>query len=487
MHIPDHLLDGVRSGNVVLVLGAGASLGAATPQGRTAPTAVELATLLSNKFLGGAHTDDPLQIVAELAISESDLSTVQEYIRSLFADLQPASFHELLPTFRWAGLATTNYDIVIERAYDRCKNRAQEPVPFIRNGDRVNERLRSHRSLMLLKLHGCITRTTDTTVPLILSVDQYLTHRAGRDRVFGHLKELSYEHPIVFVGHSLRDPDIRQLLLELGNSDQRPRYYTVTPTATEPEKRLWDSKRISTLEGTFEEFLNALNDQISSPLRGVVPVPIVEDLPISERFIVRDPGLSSECLAFLEHDVDYVRNGMPIAELTPRLFYRGFSPRWSAIDQNLDVRRDIEDKILVEAILDDSSGRNCRLHTIRAHAGSGKSVLLQRIAWEAARTYGKLCLYLQPDGQLPFDAIRELSRVVDERIYLFVDDIDEHVPEILDVIGMAQRSSVSLSIIGAARINEWNMSCEDLEPQVVDDFELRYLSPKEIDGLPCIT
>ena len=483
MHIPDHLLNSVRSGDVVLVLGAGASIGAASPNGGSAPTATELATLLSNKFLGGAHSDDPLPIVAELAISESDLTTVQEYIRTLFADLQPAPFHELLPTFKWAGLATTNYDLVIERAYDRCKQRAQEPVPFIKNGDRVNEKLRSHRSLMLLKLHGCITRTTDTTVPLILSVDQYLTHRAGRDRVFGHLKELSYEHPIVFVGHSLRDSDIRQLLLELGDSDQRPRYYTVTPTATAPEKRLWDSKRISTLEGTFEDFLTSLDDQISTPFRGIVPVPIAEDLPISERFIVRDPGLSSECLAFLQNDVDYVRNGMPIAELNPKLFYRGYSPRWSAIDQNLDVRRDLEDRILVEAVLDETGGKGCRLHTIRAHAGSGKSVLLQRVAWEAAKTFGKLCLYLQPDGQLSVDAIRELSKVIDEPIFLFVDDINEQVPQVLDLIEMAQRSSVSLTIIGAARINEWNMSCEDLEPYVMDDFELLYLSAKEINSL----
>ena len=232
---PHHLLDSVKSGNVVLVLGAGASIGAATPTGQTVPTGRKLASLLSTKFLGRAHADDPLPVVAELAISESDLFTVQEYIRTLFTDIQPAPFHELLPTFKWAGLETTNYDLVIERAYNRCLNPSQEPIPFIRNGDRVNAKLSSPRSLMLLKLHGCITRTDDASLPLILSTDQYLTHRADRDRIFDHLKNLSYEHPLVFVGHSLRDPDIRQLLLELGNSDQRPRYYAVTPTATEPE------------------------------------------------------------------------------------------------------------------------------------------------------------------------------------------------------------------------------------------------------------
>ena len=170
---------------------------------------------------------------------------------------------------------------------------------------------------------------------------------------------------------------------------------------------------------------------------------------------------------------------MPIAELSPRLFYRGFSPRWSAIDQNLDVRRDIEDKILVEAILDEDGGKDCRLHTIRAHAGSGKSVLLQRIAWEAATTLGKLCLYLQTDGQLSLDAIRELSRVIDERIFLFIDDIKRACisGSRLDRNGAA--IFVSLTMIGAARINEWNMSCEDLEPYVMDDFELHYLSARK--------
>ena len=98
-------------------------------------------------------------------------------------------------------------------------------------------------------------------------------------------------------------------------------------------------------------------------------------------------------------------------------------------------------------------------------------------------TLDKLCLYLQPDGHLSLDAIRELSKVIDERIYLYIDDVDEHVSEILDTIGLAQRSSIRLTIIAAARINEWNMSCEDLAPYVTDDFELQYLSPKEIDSL----
>ena len=483
MNVPSSLLDNVRDGKVVLVLGAGASVGATNSAGEVPPTGAELGKLLSTRFLGGELDGSPLQIVAELAISESDLLTVQEYIRTIFQDFQPAAFHKMLPTFKWAGLATTNYDLVIERAYEQCRNRAQELVPLIKNGDRVEEKLSSPRSMMLLKLHGCITRTADSSVPLILSVDQYLTHRTGRDRVFDHLRSFSYEHTLVFVGHSLQDPDIRELLLEFGGSDQRPRYYTVTPDLSGPEQRLWESKRITPLLGTFEEFLGTLDSQLSSAFRGVVATPVVDDLPIAERFVVRNPGLSSKCLEFLENDVDFVHSGMPIEDIAPKLFYRGFNPRWAAVERNLDVRRDLEDRVLLNAVLGSEVDYGCHLYIIKGHAGSGKSVFLQRVAWEAALQHQRLCLYLRPHGQPSFDPIRELSKVIDERIYLFVDDIDEHVNQAQSVIDQARKASVKLTIIGATRTNEWNMSCEELEPFVREHFEIRYLSLEEIDEL----
>ena len=484
MEIPHNLLRSIELGQAVLVLGAGASMGALSPSGKPAPTSLELARAIAKRFLGDQFSDRPLSSVAELAISESDLFTVQEFIRSLFQDLEPASFHKLLPTFKWAGLATTNFDLIVQRAYQGSQQPAQQLVPFIKNGDRIEEKLKSPRSLMFLKLHGCITRTSDPLIPLILTVDQYVTHRSGRDRVFDHLKTLSFGHPLIFVGHSLEDPDIRQFLLELGSHGERPRYFTVTPTITGPEKRLLEGKRISPLEGTFQEFLSTIDGELSSVFRGVTAASVVPELPIAERFIVRNPGLSQSSFEFLENDVEYVRNGMAIDSLAdPRLFYRGFSPTWSAVDANLDVRRDVENTIVADAILEEASDVRPRFYAIKGHAGSGKSVLLQRVAWEAAITYGKLCLYLRPHGAISFESLAELAKIVDERIYLFVDDAADHVPQTLLLLEKAARSSIPLTVFVAERINQWNMACPDLAPYLEDEFEVRYLSAKEIDGL----
>jgi hypothetical protein len=86
MDIPDHLVSQVRDGNAIIFLGAGASRGAQTETGTTCPTTQVLTTQLSAKFLRGKFDSYPLNQVAEYAISESDLVTVQTFIRSLFAD-----------------------------------------------------------------------------------------------------------------------------------------------------------------------------------------------------------------------------------------------------------------------------------------------------------------------------------------------------------------------------------------------------------------
>ena len=174
---------------------------------------------------------------------------------------------------------------------------------------------------------------------------------------------------------------------------------------------------------------------------------------------------------------------MPIEDVPPHMFYRGSNPRWSAIERQLDVRRDVQDMILSDAILGDQTEKGGKLYILKGHAGSGKSVLLQRTAWEASLEFDRLCLYLEPNGELSFESIHELSRVVDERIYLFVDDIGDHVSQVLDLINRCRRHDVPVTVFGAERINEWNMSCNDLEPYVTNDFLVGYLSENEIDRL----
>lgn len=107
----------IREGKAILFLGNGATLGAVTSDGHSAPTSEQLRNLLSDTFLGGEKKESALAVVSDYANSMSSLQSVQAVIREQFVDLQPALFHSIIPRFRWRAIFTTNFDLVIERAY----------------------------------------------------------------------------------------------------------------------------------------------------------------------------------------------------------------------------------------------------------------------------------------------------------------------------------------------------------------------------------
>jgi hypothetical protein len=488
MELPDYLITQIREGKAVLVLGAGASRDARDSKNRKCPTTPELTEKLANRFLNGKYKNAPLNQVAEYAISESDLATTQEYVRTQFLDLLPTVGHQRIPNFVWHGIATTNYDVILERAYEETDKAMQSLRPLIESSDRVEDNLRDPRNVLYLKLHGCITRINNPDCPLILTTEQYIEHRRGRARLFNTFTEWGYEHPIIFIGQSLQDSDLRTIINELTNEvgDRRPRYYLVAPDADEVRSRFWETKKITTLKATFAEFMSAIDSAIPIGFRvlGTLKEATEKLHEIELRFRTH-ASLSKSALQFLQNDVDYINAVNTTEQVDPKDFYRGYSEGFGPIEQQLDVRRELTDAILSDYFLGD--GQEPEDHTqvllIRAHAGAGKSVLLKRIAWDAAKNFDRLVLYLRPHGIISVAAIQELISSSKARIYLFVDSAADRVREVHSLVKNIGKEGNFLTVVLAERFNEWNMNAQQLQPFVTDEYEMRYLSMPEIDQL----
>jgi hypothetical protein len=358
VEIPAILKSNIQSGSVVLLLGAGASIEARDARGKKAPSSQELGALIADRFLGPGFAQYSLSQIAELAINEGDFTTVQEFIREMFEPFEPTQAHELLCTFKWHGLATTNFDRLVEKAYAKHADRVQNVVAFIDNADRVNDKMRDLNAIQLLKLHGCITRTANPDAPLTLTPDQYVQHRHGRQRVFSIFKEWCYEHIVVFVGSSGKDSDLRQILLELDQEvSSRPKYFMVAPDMPEQVERLWIRKRVDVIRATFQEFMTAADAALTSPFRAVTVAPAPGDFLISERFVRANISLSEPTKRALSLDVEYVKGVKIEGEVAAREFYRGADLGWAPIVFNLDVRRGLVDSILVDHFIDKSRAK----------------------------------------------------------------------------------------------------------------------------------
>ncbi len=487
MEIPKILVAHIRDGQVVLFLGSGASIGAMHPKKIEPPKGSKLASMLAEKFLSNEFSKRPLEQVAELAISETGLFEVQSFIKEIFQDFKPADFHKTIPTFRWAAIATTNYDLIIEKAYDEAKEKIQDLIVFKKNGERVEEKLRSVDNVVYLKLHGCITDIADDATPLILTPEQYITHKKGRSRLFERLQSLAYEFPILFVGQSLADSDIRAMLYELSQlGDAKPRSYILTPQMTSTEKRFWETKKFTCLEATFEDFVEELERQIPSQFRVLVKLKVDTEHPIFNKFAVSaDIRPSESLITLLSRDLEYIHKSYKATDIDPKAFYKGYFRDLSPIIHNLDVRRTITDDILSGIFLesDASKREHVEFIVIKGHAGSGKSVLLRRLAWEASVDYDKLCLFVRSNSHIGYEPLFELYRLTKERLFLFIDPVTEYKDLIELLFENARKDKLPLTIISAERYNEWNTECEELEPYLTDNYELKYLKSKEIESL----
>jgi len=485
MELPKPLIDNLREGNVILFLGAGASIGATHPQNKPVPTGKQLAKTLADKFLGAGYSDVSLLKAAELSIAQTNLITVQEFIASIFRDFTPASFHRLISSFMWKAIITTNYDLIIESVYEQ-DSRLQNIAKFLKNTDRVEEKLKVPNTIQYMKLHGCITVTGDLQIPLILTTEQYLTHRKNRNFLFERFTQLAFQYPVVYIGSNLDDTDIRAILQELReNSEVIPRSYIVLPHLRPAEKTFWEQYPfLSCIDMTFEDFIGNIDSAIPKTFRGIVQLKGTYEHPICERFAVTETTIKDNLQLLVSRDAEYINKNYQPTTITPQEFYKGYFKDFSPIIYNFDIRRTITDNLLSEIFLaDETTEKQQFLYLIKGHAGSGKTVFMQRLAWDAATVFGRLCLWLKTDLIPDYDALVDLYRLCNERIYVIADPAHKYIDTIELWLTKARADKLPLTIIAAERNHEWNVACNSVYQFVTEVYELKYLNESEIESL----
>ena len=385
LDIPAVLVEAVRQQRAVLFFGSGANFGASHPRNDKIALGDALRDRICDKFFAGAMKGKLLTAVSAMAANDAGLVDFQRFIHDQFEAFGPATYHALLPKFHWRAIATTNYDMIIEHAYNAKVKPLQNLVPTVKDVDQLDHRLHlTTNPLPYFKLHGSIDHYTDTAIPLILSNEQYAGYEDNRKRLWGRVRDLAFEYPVVFVGYSISDPHVQRILFDLTAKTGRPMFYSVSPDLEDPEVRYWASHRVTCLKGTFEEFLSGLDAAIPALARALPAGLGGGSQSIRSHYRIASATESTNLIAYLEKDASHVFSAMTAKPQDPREFYRGNDEGWGCIQQNLDAKRTVSDSVLVDAVLSTEDPlRHTELFMLKGPAGNGKSVVLKRIAWEA--------------------------------------------------------------------------------------------------------
>ncbi|MFP2898161.1 SIR2 family NAD-dependent protein deacylase [Corallococcus sp. 4LFB] len=120
-------------------------------------------------------------------------------------DLLPGLPHQVLSTIEWESILTTNYDTLIERAYESSGDRGQVHMVY-RDQDLSRPRLPG-AACELVHLHGIL----NDAASLVLTSEDYRRYVETHPGMVTRVRQLFTQHPVLVVGFSLDDPNFYAL------------------------------------------------------------------------------------------------------------------------------------------------------------------------------------------------------------------------------------------------------------------------------------
>jgi SIR2-like domain len=185
----------------VLLFGAGSSIPS------KAPTSQALIEHFATRF-GLPATGFSLPEIASLAERNAGGKTLISALRDQFKTLHPTGGLLNLPLYNWKSLYTTNYDDLIEQCY---RKRALQLTVYSSDFD-----FRGHENPLapkVFKLHGTIEKDVvdGDRSRIILTDSDYDLTSVYREQLYTRLKSDLAGAMLIIIGHSLVDPDIREI------------------------------------------------------------------------------------------------------------------------------------------------------------------------------------------------------------------------------------------------------------------------------------
>jgi hypothetical protein len=237
-----------RHDRLVLFMGAGTSVGAGLPSWKQLIGRLgDKAGMTSEAEQAELLALDPRDagVVVDRRLRKQQRSLAGE-IGGLVKRTRVSLTHQLLASLPVTEAATTNYDVLFEKAWDDAGRRhAVLPKESVRDAPR-----------WLLKLHGSI----DDPDRIVLSRDDYLRFEGEGVALAGVIQAMLLTRHMLFVGYSLSDDNFHRLVHQVrravGGAADRPGGQlgtALTPTSPRLAQDVWgDDVRFVSTAGDSE-------------------------------------------------------------------------------------------------------------------------------------------------------------------------------------------------------------------------------------------
>jgi hypothetical protein len=465
-------------GRCALFLGAGASVSSGAPTGK------ELAEFLAREVLQAELPGYGLGDVVDYIDGTTGRKSVAEAIVRRLSGLMPSAELRAVCRLPWRAIYSVNFDDLVQQAFELDQPGSLEVFASARDIDKRDPNLTP-----LVMLHGSVKEPLSKEMGLVLTQDDFSRSLSQRRSMYHALTDDMALGEVIYLGFGMADSDFRKVVDDLhaavdGRQDLLPRGYAIMRDPPAFADNFWQTKKISIIPSTLEAFVGAAED-VRSGQSAVQPIP-VGTTPLLPSFLASISPASPEA--------DEIAWAFEFPELDEgpsdsATFLHGGPITWPTLRDRFDAPRAIADDMLVQLLVspDDEPSTpapgSTKFVLLSGPAGSGKTTLAKRAAWDLAITWGRAAVWTRHPSRLQVDLIENLLRRGKKRTYVFVDNAADAALQVGEVIRRCRRQGLRVTFVVSERLNEWGVASRELPIEPDRIFEIGALTDVEAESV----
>ncbi len=445
------ILERIRNGEAVLILGAGASKGCTNRSKTPVKDSGELAQAMVES-LGYVYSGESLLDAVSAYEDKYGTEPLHILLRKEFKRTEPSTALKALFRYVWARAYTWNIDDSVKEA---ARGGVQRPEYYNGIVDRVEAEL-DPTVLQTVFLHGDIWKPE---YGFIFSRDDYAAQLvSGRHYWYQQLAQDCRAFTPIFIGSSLSEPILDAELARLsrhrgGSSGQT--FLVVPDQLTDIQRGSFAKRQIVQIQATLEQFVNYLASAVGPSIS------VEQVIGLKNQYSTEDlKALSSEELtaayslyAVRPRELQERLYNLPELQLQgkARRYLLGSTPDWLIAASRVPVRLEILESL--KDALRKALGENSGIFTVIGQAGSGKTTGLMQAVLELATSEVIGVYELSIDAPSVRKAIQFLARLDKGSKIVFLRDLFVFGPMLADDLEFARRNGVLF--VSSARSSEW--------------------------------
>ncbi len=463
------ITDAILNNKATLFIGSGASTLSGIPDGKT------LAANLKKDFPSVDQETNNLTDIFQDLIDDPACGPerLYEYLKKIFLNKTPNEFYDAITQYDWNNIFTTNYDRLIEQAFDD-KDLGAKLRRIVEFNYDIN--LRDKTKIFLYKLMGSADIPLGKEGDMVLSRKQYHENLVNRGRYLQQLRDCLLDSTLVIIGYSGRDRllfDVIEKTMENRSSDKIPYSFMIVRQEELSTKTLsvLGPKKIIPVNISLIDLIDRLKNSSKDELESKSSPVCYHTVTVET---IKIPITETEFNSFSEDFEILTDEETKQAKADKDLFFKGLTRGWAPFKVDLDFKReiypDLKKRVLLE--LQKTDPKDNMVLTLSGSPGSGKSTALRRLAYDIYNG-GTPVIFLNEhtsklDYRLIEKFITQLNHKFDDasgagrrktvKPLIIIDDAPSLLFDPTRISQYLRSNSKSALILVAGRTGEWTDS-----------------------------